>query len=671
MGTSYLSKMAPSAKTHPSIEEIFRILAGIPENKLLKFKHKLNCIRQDRRSCQLLQAMILLTLRRETDARVSLDALGGDATAAHVYRSHRDGAKAGGANSLSPEQEAAVATTVAQIYSLLVDEQLCDPQARVEAYKVAIKTAQASNSVDGAKLDSLIEEAQRKCGLEFDFSVINNGFRPLRSVAGKLTVPATRSYSRPIRDVSVSPDPRPLRSTDTLDSLASHLEISQSPTVLLLTHSDHQPDISEPSKSPLAENGEGGDTLKLPASCSTESPASSSAQDDPKSSLLVSPDLRAAPPLEERVNHPVECTEPQTVKGGELQEPEGSAAPHLDDSSTLQPGSDTEQCTSPCIGASDSPAHNTSSRPFSLDSLPPPPPPPGTILTDPEYNKTEFFTFVVLHADEDEPIACRVKDRLNGLGVSNGATFSENFLIPGRCQFSCFQDALDNSAFTLLLLTENFKCRICAYQTSVALWDSFQRFLKTNSVIPFVPKENPIREMPLMLSTLVPLIENSSLFATKVKNTFTAHAIEAKRRGWRCMRKRQEQSENYLMAQMNMAGCPSQMPFPLPPMGFPGLQNASSGYVPETYLRPTFRAPEMPPAQQFQSQRIAFSLGPPSLTPGGSQPHLIIQNAQMVQIGDYNQMRVEGTMAALGTATGEEDGNPVLEGESAGERTEE
>ncbi|KAJ6655674.1 hypothetical protein lerEdw1_004727 [Lerista edwardsae] len=683
--------MAENTKVQPSIEGIFSVLASIPENQLLKFKHKLNCTRQDRRNCRLLQAMILLTLKRETEARVSLDALGDDATAAHIYRSHRHGAKANSTDPLSPKQDAAEAVTVAQIYSLLVDEQLCDSQARDEAYRAAVKAAQASNSFQGAKLDSLIDEAQHKCGQ--DFTVGNNDFSALKSGAGKFTIPAARSFPVPIQNVSVPSDPQPLRSTDTLDSFASHLEISQSPTVPLLTRSVHQLGITESSElsksasNLLVEAGEGEASLKLPASCLTESPAASSDQDQPKSSLLVSPDLIAAPPLEERVNHPVECTEPPSNVAGRLQVPEGSTPPNSHVSSTLQPGSATQECIPISIEDSNSPAQSTNFRPFSLDSPVPPPLSTGSVSTDPQCDERPFFTFVVLHAVEDEPIACRVKDRLEDMGISNGATFSEDFLVPGHCQLNCFQDALDNSAFTLLLLTKNFKSRICAYQTNIALMDSFTRFLKTDSVIPFVPQENPIKrgEMPTLLSAIVPLDENSCVFATKVKRTFTSEVIQNRRRQWNYMQeirnreRLQEQYQNYqLMAQrlseVNIAGCPTQMPFQLPQMGFPGLQNIPPGYVPEPYFQPTFPAPVIPqpqpvPAQPFQS--FAGSLGPLSLMPGGPQPHLIIQNAQMVQIGDYNQMQVERTNAALGTADKVVDRNQeVLEGESAGERTE-
>lgn len=677
--------MAKNTKAQPSIEGIFSVLASIPEKQLLNFKHKLNRTQQDKRNCRLLQAMILLTLSQEMEARLSLDALGDDATAAHIYRIHKGGAKASGTDSLSPEQEA---ETAAQIYSLLVDEQLCDPQARDEAYRAAVKAAQASNSFQGAKLDSCIAEAHRKCGQ--DFTVGNTDFSALRSGAGKFIIPAARSFPVPIQNESVPSDPQPLRSTDTSDSFVSHLEISQSPTVPLLTRSVHQLGISESSElsrsasNVLVETGEGEASFKLLASCLTESPAASSEQDRPESSLLVSPDLTAVPPLEERVNHPMECTEPPSNMAGGLQAPEGSTPSNLHVSSTLQPGSATQKCIPVPIEDSSSPAQSTDSGPFSLDPPVPPSLLTGSLSAEPQCDEREFFTFVVLHASEDEPIACRVKDRLEGMGISNGATFSEDFLVPGHCQLNCFQNALDNSAFTLLLLTENFKSRLCAYQTNVALMDSFTRFLKTNSVIPFVPQENPIkkREMPTLLAAIVSLDENSPVFATKVRKTFTSVVIQDKRRLWNDMqviRNRERLQEQYrhcqLMAQrlseVNIAGCPTQMPFQLPQMGFLGLQNIPPGYNPEPYFQPTFPAPVIPQHQSFLSQSLAGLLGPPSLVPGGPQPHLIIQNAQMVQIGDYNQMQVDRTNAALGTTDKEVDRNQeVLEGESAEERTE-
>ncbi|XP_063002974.1 TIR domain-containing adapter molecule 1 [Elgaria multicarinata webbii] len=650
-------KMAESAEARPSMEGILGVLARVPEDRLIRYKHKLSCMRQDRRSCQLLHAMILLTLRREADARVSLEAFGDDAAAACIYRSRWGSREASRTNPIPPTEEAGVALAVARIYSLLVDEKLCSPRTRDGAYQEAFKAYQVSG-IQGAKLKSLSDEAQEKCGLDFMLTVASIQFGAPGSGAEG---PLPRAARTPPVPINTSWDPSDLRSTGSPTSLLSHLEISQSLTGQFLTDVvDHCgiPETGNPCgspPSPSATVGEQGAGFGSLGNCYPESPVQCPAQarQPPQrgatdfygghSHVSVPTPVKVVQPLEAVVQHPVKCTELPSTGQQDL----GGSVP-----SNRQP-SLTSRCGSGAgdlqrgVGESPSPPQSTGPRGQSPSSSAPPPRSADPSSTDPPCAEQPFFTFVVLHASEDEAIACRVKERLETMDVSNGATFSEDFLVPGHGQLNCFQDALDNAAYTLVLLTENFKGHLCAYQTNVALMDSFSRFMKNHTVIPFVPKENPIKraEMPILLAGLVPLDENSPVFATRVKKTFTAAAIREKKRAWSLMRqiqereRLQEQQRNYLQALHRLAALNVNLP------GFAGLQ-VPPGHVPQPFSPPTFTAPGIPqPAPDLPSltQPLMVSMS------GGPQPHLIIQHAQMVQIGDYNHMQVERTNAVLGT----------------------
>ncbi|XP_053144774.1 TIR domain-containing adapter molecule 1 [Hemicordylus capensis] len=669
--------MEESSQAQPSIEGIFRILATIPDEGLVNYKHRLKCSRQDRRSCQLLQAMILLTLKREAEARNHLDALREDVTAAHLCRSRWGNARARNSDPMSPKEEAEVALAMAQMYSLLADEKLCGSLAREEAYRAAIEALQSSNGTQKTKLASLLAEARDKCGLNFTPRAAGNNFGALRSDAGKFPAPAS-SAPLPIKNPS---EPHSLHSISPSGSFASRLEISQSPTVPFLTRSIHRRGIPGSSKqcgmasSQLTPQGEAGGSLESPAESQPESPVDSSMQDkleskgDGRLQGHDTPGWVVSPNLEESVQHSLECTEPPTTVAEEPQDPKGGMPQNPPTSPIPQTSSAAGECSQKPIGKSNSPAQTTELGPPSPSNSIPAPLSTDSSTLKPQYDEREFFTFVVLHAGEDETLACQVKDRLESLGVSNGATLSEHFLVPGHSQLSCFQNALDNSAFTLLLLTQNFNSRLCRYQVDVALMDSLTRSVKSDSVIPFVPKESPIKkkEMPILLNGLVPLDENSPVFIKRVKNTFTPTVLKQKRVQWSYMREiqererlllQQEQHRTYqqMIQHLSTLRLPPQMPFPAPQAHFSGFHHAPAGGIPQPFLPPSFPAPGMPqPGPAQPSLPFAVPLGPPSLMPGAAQPHLIIQNAQMIQIGDYNQMHVERTQAALGMA-GEEVG---------------
>ncbi|XP_042335396.1 TIR domain-containing adapter molecule 1 [Sceloporus undulatus] len=653
--------MAESSDAHPSLEGIFRVLAQVPRDILVLFKLKLSCKWKDQRSSQLLYSMILLTLKEETEAWMSLDALKDDPVAACIYQSRWGSATGNMANPIPLKQDAEVSLAVAQIYSLLADEKLCSPLARDEAYRAAIAAFQSSN-VGKDRFMSLLDEALETCGMGL---IVTLSSKSVGVTGGKTSGSTARTTSDCV-PIQSSLDPQPLRSTGSPTSVVSHLEISPSPTASFLSHFVHQDSMAETSKlcgsaSHYSTQGdEEGNSYTSPAGSRSRSEKGDQPKNRRKGDLGNSR-CSSSDVLDPKVSlgsawRPVECTEPANVVG--RKGTEGSLSHNPQTSPTPLFGSAAS------MGHPQSPfpsKQNSGSVPTSVSSSAPPPRTTGSSPTVPQIDANEFFTFVILHANEDDAIACRVKDKLESMGVSNGATYSEDFLVPGHSQLGCFQNALDNSAFTLLLLTENFRSRFCAYQTNVALMDSFTRFSKTNTVIPFISKERPIKpsKIPKLLATLVPLDENSPLFDRKVKNTFRTRAIQEKKAEWSLRRqiqereRLQEQRQNYeqMLQHLSALGmnAPTAMPFPGPLAGFPGLQ------VPQPFYSPAFPAPgtsQPQPCvdQPSLSQPFLFSLGA-----GGSQPPLIIQNAQMVQIGDYNHMQVERTNAMLGTA--EEEGS--------------
>lgn len=266
----------------------------------------------------------------------------------------------------------------------------------------------------------------------------------------------------------------------------------------------------------------------------------------------------------------------------------------------------------------------------------------------------KFFTFVILHANEDVIVADRVKNLLENMGVPNGAMFCEEFFIAGRSRITCFQDALENSAFIILLLTKNFLCSLCMFQTDTALMESILNPSKRDSVIPFVPKENPLErsQIPSVLGTLTPLDENSPMFSRTVHNTFKPSRIEERKATWdRMQRKKlrlyQEQTLQKLAA-LNLGSLPQVPPSATQPLLLEQSPHQCGSPTPAPAGHPT-----PAPLGPSPSQPLQLPLDHYNVTAGASVPPLIIQHARMVQIGNHNVMQVE-TVAA-GAQDGEGD----------------
>lgn len=713
----------PMACAGLSLSSAFDILGAAGQGKLLHLKHKLKTLRPGCRGADLLHAMVLLKLGQETEARISLEALKADAVARLVARQW-----AGMDSTEAPEEPPDLSWAVARVYHLLAEEKLCPATMRDTAYRAALHTFR---SRDDHRLAELQGEAQDRCG----WGIIGDpgSFQPLHSDLGCLPASSvspsgTRSLPQPIEHLSGWSRGRSLRSTGSPASLASNLEISQSPTLLFLSHprSCRGPSklCDEPRASRVPEPAPTGcqepeevswpplEETVSPPQRETVSPSSGESASPPlgetdrppsresdSSQVLPSspvprltelvPDASHAgqpdPPraLEISTHYPVECTE---ELGGPKSLSLASRNPcHDKDQTPLPlPVEDTaSQVASPRPPAP--PAPPTSSRGPPPSNLPPSTlPSPGLASSpcppSPELESEQrFYNFVVLHVAADEHIALRVRERLEALGVPDGATFCEDFQVPGRGELHCLQDAIDHSAFTVLLLTPSFDCHLGRHQASQSLMSSFTRRGWQDCVIPFLPRESSRAQLSphtsSLLTGLVWLDEHSQIFARKVANTFKPQRLRACKAEWKKeqeVRALQEQrshleGERQQVAKLNAAysayfqSCwswqeqmealraafGSHMPFgtQMPPGGLGPL-----GAPPPFPSWPGHQAPPepawtFPPPPAFPPHPGFPPPGPAPPQSPGLQP-LIIHHAQMVQLGLHNHMwNQRGTQA--------------------------
>ncbi|XP_075401300.1 TIR domain-containing adapter molecule 1 [Tenrec ecaudatus] len=664
----------------PSLPGAFLRLSTAGQDKLLRLKHKLKALQPSCPGAGLLRAMVLQALGQDTEARLSLEALRSDAVARLV--AHR---WAGSDAPEAPEEPLEEAWAVARLYHLLSEEKLCPVQLREAAYRAALQAFNAD-----ARLPELQAEARERCG--WDVADLG-GFRPLGSNRGGLLPPSeptsrTRSLPRPIRDSWNWSLAGPLRSTGSPVSLASNLEISRSPTMALLTQPTSTPGPSHFCHQPSASLGY--ESVPMGRQEPEQVSWPSSVQTDPPQELPDSPDPHvpevdpgpgpphpSAPP-ESRAHCPVECSvvsevlpsSPTSAPSLSPPAPEPPGDPSQDRTPLSDPGGDTaSQETRPQTPPPPAPQTPSPSSSSSLPSTAPPSSsgllsPPGA--TSPEEEEEEkFYGFVILHARADEAVALRVRQKLEALGVPDGATFCEDFQVPGCSELSCLQDAIDHCAFTVLLLTQNFDCRLSLHQVTQALMSSFGRQGWQDSVVPFQPLETPqlTSDVARLLSGLVPLDEHSQLFDRKVKSTFRKQRLQARRARWekerqaRALRERRQHLEaerqqaadayaaysalaqtqlawqvqmEQLQAAFGAVSLHSQVPL--------GAQAPFRGQVPLGVppTLPTWPGCPGPHPQQWPAGTppAAFLSAPPS---PGLQP-LIIQHAQMVQLGLSNHM---------------------------------
>ncbi|KAJ8418951.1 hypothetical protein AAFF_G00004500 [Aldrovandia affinis] len=255
---------------------------------------------------------------------------------------------------------------------------------------------------------------------------------------------------------------------------------------------------------------------------------------------------------------------------------------------------------------------------------------------------TQFFSFVILHSPEDADVAGSLKEKLECLGVGTGATFNQDFAVPGQHTLSCVEDAINNSAFTILLLSRNFNARMLEFETNSALMNSIENRHKSNTVIPLLPRENrlPDNNIPRSLRIFIPLVEGSKGFESMVKKALAPARIERQRAVWRQeqeIRRQRERKERLLEDNERNADLVHESKLLQEQLHLTNRLQQQQQML-HYYQSLLFPPPGQPPAPGIGPLTPALGayywLTPPQPQP----PSIHIQNASCIMIGNDSQM---------------------------------
>nr|QCV57275.1 TIR domain-containing adaptor inducing interferon-Beta [Trachinotus ovatus] len=466
------------------LREVFDILLKEPPERLLSLTIQLGEAPED----IIIHALCLIILQKEAQALDKLQMLTDNYLANHLaQRWQMSGGKledfrvqCGHFQESTLESLAALA----RIFKVLSEQRLCDPDQRNLAYRRALSTdSQKTSSGEYLEYDPLREEAKVVCGPHFEEWICSTGelksgsyHDPDRSLDEanptlKITDPSQRACL-----------PSPLQASSSMPSYPTHLEVSIPPTM------SFQGDKITPETSD-------------------------------KSNTCV-------PPAPEQ---PLSSEEPQPNEPAKLEVRKDSkmdAAVKLDHHiiQNESPNQTTKPSTEPkCV------------VPTATNTCVPKAPAPDEMheCEGAEAEEEEFYAFVILHAPEDANVAESMKEKLERVAGCTGATFSDDFAIPGKSTLRCVEDAINNSAYTLLLFTRNFNTEWVEMKTDTALVNSINKKYKHNTVIPLLPRENcmPREGIPMILRPIIPLDESKN-FEKKIKRFLSPTNIETQKRIW-------------------------------------------------------------------------------------------------------------------------------------------
>lgn len=438
----------------------------------------------------IIHALCLIVLQRQAQALEKLQTVRENHLANHLAEKWQlSGGKledfcihCGDFKELTGESLAALA----RIFKVLSEQRLCGHHQRNLAYKRAVSSDDRKTSTNGdLEYFQLREEAKQVCGPEVAewmcaLTDLKSGpcSDPLRSQSEAntaLKVSLSQSQSERLQNI-----PSPLQASCSMPSYPTHLEISLPATA----------SFQDDQRSP-----------ETPEECKTNAPA----RFDGKSEAGNAPEK----PGELRSVNPSESAESIKL--------DSHIHPTLNQPSkpTTAPQSDLPAATNIFL-----PKMEVSNKMQRSDSLE-------------EEEEEIFYAFVILHAPEDADMADSMREKLEKLIGSNGAIFCEDFDIPGKSTLRCVEDAINNSAFTLLLLTRNFNTLRQEVEADSALINSITKKHKYNTVIPVLPLKNrmPKEDMHLVLRTKT-LLEEDKHFEKRAQRAMTPSTIKRQRRMW-------------------------------------------------------------------------------------------------------------------------------------------
>ncbi|KAM3865950.1 TIR domain-containing adapter molecule 1 [Diretmus argenteus] len=478
------------------LADVFRILTNVPQERLVSLTFQLGKTPEE----DIVHALCLIVLNKGGQALDKLQTLKDNYLANHLAeKGHISGGKLEDFRlKCGHVQPHVMLIELARIFKVLSNNRLCDPLLRDLAYQRALSDHSHKTSdhmhPEYTCLDQLREEAKQVCGPQLAEETCSS--RELRSVScddphlGKGSE-STHSF------------PSSLQTSPSFASYPTHLEISEPPT-----------DIFR------------GDRITSghPHTCAT---------------ALVS-DYEVKNATGPSNASPLESNDTNLPKAEDSKDTQGIATLAAKCSKVdghINQNLYKNQTTAPATEPKSAAAATT--------HFPPEvnvPKEPSESKGAEEEEEVTFYSFVILHAAEDEDMAESMKEKLESIVVGEGATFSGDFEIPGKSTLMCIEDAINNSAFTILLLTRNFSTGLLEVEADSALINSIYKKHKHNTVIPLLPKENcmPRQSMPIVLQRLVALEENKS-FERKLKNALSQAKIAAHKKVWDAEQRVKEQ----------------------------------------------------------------------------------------------------------------------------------
>ncbi|KAI7791104.1 TIR domain-containing adapter molecule 1 [Triplophysa rosa] len=461
------------------LAEAFEILSQATEERLLSLTYKMG------NTCAevMVHAMCLILLKKNEDAHAKLLANRDSKVVnflAEMIKAHGEslnGSHVGGFKISGPDVEALL--DIARVFAVLVRERLCEAKLRDQAYSVALATSKRAN-LRSLDVENISEEIKNACGFQTsdEFSSCENG--------------GLKSLDVSVGNVS---HPSSLRSSSVCSSHT--LEIS-SPTI---------------AESRMEES--------KPMSLRT-----SQTRETCRDQALRCPDRPTSIP----------ATALQTPRTSDVANGSTSPKPKpcLDRSGSSRLL--TSKNTDPGFDFSSNPtnASKVESQPANFNQYTNTPQPHRNFIPQAVSEvEDEFYSFVILHEPEDADEAQRLKNKLEGIISGVGVTFSE-FEEPGRSTLCCMEDAINNSAFTLLLLTRNFNTNLSETSTDSAIFNSLEKHHKRHSVIPLLPQENclPKDRRRLVLRGTVPLDESSRTFERAALRAMAPMRVAIQREVW-------------------------------------------------------------------------------------------------------------------------------------------
>lgn len=482
-------------------KEVFDILRKAPVERLISLTFQLSETPADR----LIHALTLLVLQREEQALEKLNTLQDCDLAKHLAGKWEG---SGGqledfATSCAHLEDSSLESLVllARVFTVLSEQRLCDLPLRNLAYKRALFEGKQKTSHYGDQAyENLREEAKMVCG----FEEWMNSSPYLRSAShqdsqssfgrGSTALGSTLSQGQLQRVNSL---PSPLKASSMPPSYPSHLEISIPPTSL------YPEERSTPEMSQTSNNNNHMSESVANVGLGDSQPGTSQRSD-------------FAPNADSGRDEDLQNTKSQTPLGlpsqPSITSTSGACASHVTLPSEMQREQEAEECE------------------------------------DDDDDEETFYAFVILHAPVDAEVAESMRVRLEGIIGCKGATFSDDFALAGKSTLRCVEDAINNTAFTILLLTRNYNTHMHDLEANSALLNSVNKIHKHNTVIPLLPQQNsmPRQDISMVLQTIVPLVEDRN-FEKKVQRSMSKATIKKQYKLWTVEQKVKRQERQRLL----------------------------------------------------------------------------------------------------------------------------